>query len=78
MRRLAVALGLVVIASCTYTYRWALPAGVTDQQLQADHSACNRDAEMAHQGLAGNDPWTVYEQCMVAKGYTKTGGSWRF
>jgi hypothetical protein len=78
MTRLAVALGLVVIASCTYTYRWALPPGATDQQLQQDHSACAREAEITSQGLAGSNPWTLYEQCLTAKGYKKTGGSWRF
>lgn len=78
MQRLGIVFALGVLAACTYTYRWGLPPGATDQQLQRDHSACTRDAEMAHQGLASTNPWTVYEQCMSAKGYTKTGGSWRF
>jgi len=78
MQRLAMVLGLLLLAACTYTYRWALPAGGTDQQLQEDHSACTRDAEAKSQGLAGTNPWTVYEQCMTAKGYKKAGGSWQF
>jgi len=77
MQRLAIVLGLVVLSSCTYTYRWALPTGATDQQLQTDSAACAEDGEKSSQGLAGTNAWTVYEQCMVAKGYKKTGGSWR-
>jgi hypothetical protein len=76
MRRFAVILGLMLLAACTYTYRWALPPGANDQQLAQDHSVCKQDAETASQGFAGTDPWTVYEQCMAAKGYTKKGGSW--
>lgn len=78
MRRLAVALGLMVVASCTYTYQWALPTGATEQQLQRDSTACAQDGEKSSQGLAGTNAWTVYEQCMTARGYKKTGGSWRF
>ena len=77
MRRFARALGLVILAACTYTYRWTLPAGGSDQQLQVDHAACTKDAEKAAEGLAGVNPWTVYEQCMTTKGYTKAGGGWR-
>lgn len=77
MRRLAVALALVMLAGCTYTYRWTLPAGGSDQQLQVDHAACAGDAEKAAEGLAGTSAWTVYEQCMTTKGYAKAGGGWR-
>ncbi|HEU5393391.1 MAG TPA: hypothetical protein VFV36_01180 [Candidatus Methylomirabilis sp.] len=77
MRRLTVALVLVMLAACTYTYRWTLPPGGSDQQLQEDHAACARDAEKAAEGLAGTNEWTVYEQCMTAKGYAKAGGGWR-
>ena len=77
MRRLAVALGLVVLAACTYTYRWTSPPGGSDRQLQEDHAACAREAEKASEGLAGTNEWTAYEQCMTTKGYKKAGGSWR-
>lgn len=77
MHRLAVLLGLLLLVGCTYTYRWALPPGATDQQMQRDHSACKENAEVASEGFAGTDPWAVYEQCMTAKGYKQTGGSWR-
>lgn len=77
IRCLAVALALAMLPACTYTYRWTLPSGGSDQQLQADHAACTGDAEKAAEGLAGTGAWTVYEQCMTAKGYTKAGGEWR-
>ena len=78
MRRLAAVLGLVVLTACTYTYRWTLPPQVTDRELQRDHAACTRNAEVSSEGFAGSNPWTLYEQCMTAKGYKKTGGSWVF
>lgn len=78
MQRLAIALGLLVLAACTYTYRWTLPPKSTDQEMQRDHAACARNAEAASQGFAGTNPWTFYEQCMTAKGYKQTGGDWRF
>lgn len=82
MQRLATVLGLLLglllLAACTYTYRWSLPPKTSDRDLQRDHAACTGDAEVASQGFAGKDPWVLYEQCMTARGYKKTGGSWRF
>lgn len=78
MQRLAIVLGLLMLAACTYTYRWSRPPEATEREFQRDHSTCARDAEVASHGFAGTNPWTQYEGCMSTKGYKKTGGSWEF
>lgn len=64
-------LTLVAISGCaTPRYVYSAPAGVSPQQLEADHRACIEESGIER---LGDDQKMLEQQCMMTRGYLMRG-----